>query len=143
MLRLIILIVGGSGVLFAQSDDVRAVLQQSQDAWNHGDLKAFASFYEDAPETTFVGKDVVRGGVTAILERYRRAYPTREAMGKLDFSNVVVRNLAPDVALVIGEFRLQRTASAGGDAAGRYTLILRKSAAGWRIIHDHTSRTNP
>jgi len=114
-------------------------LQHSEEAWNRGDLAAFASYYDDSPETTFVGRDVVKGGVQAILNRYRKAYPTREAMGTLAFSNVEVRTLAPDVALVTGEFHLERTAAGGGNSAGRYTLILRKTAAGWRIIHDHTS----
>jgi uncharacterized protein (TIGR02246 family) len=126
-------------LLLAQTDDVRAVLQHSEEAWNRGDLAAFASYYEDSPETTFIGREVVRGGVAAILERYRRSYPTRESMGKLEFSNVEVRTLAPGVALVTGEFHLERTAAGGGNAAGRYTLILRKTPAGWKIIHDHTS----
>jgi uncharacterized protein (TIGR02246 family) len=126
-------------LLLAQTDDVRAVLQHSEEAWNRGDLTAFASYYEDSPETTFIGHEVVRGGVAAILERYRRAYPTRESMGKLAFSNVEVRTLAPGLALVTGEFHLERTAAGGGNAAGRYTLILRKTSAGWKIIHDHTS----
>src|SRR5271157_5499329 len=65
-------------LLLAQSDDVRAVLTQSQEAWNRGDLAAFASYYDDSPETTFVGREVVRGGVPAILARYRKAYPTRD-----------------------------------------------------------------
>jgi uncharacterized protein (TIGR02246 family) len=126
-------------LLFAESDDVRAVMTHSEEAWNRGDLAAFASYYDDSPETTFVGRDVVRGGVQAILARYRKAYPTRAAMGTLSFSNVEVRTLAPDIALVTGEYHLERTAAGGGNAAGRYTLILRKTAAGWKIIHDHTS----
>ncbi|MGO4881093.1 MAG: YybH family protein [Bryobacteraceae bacterium] len=81
----------------------------------------------------------MHGGVAAILARYRKAYPTREAMGTLSFSNIAVRMLAPDVALVTGEYHLARSAAGGGDAAGHYTLILRKTSAGWKIIHDHTS----
>ena len=128
-------------LLFGQSldEDVRAVMTHSEEAWNRGDLAAFASYYEDSPETTFMGREVVRGGVQAILERYRKAYPNREAMGTLSFANIHVRTLAPDVALVTGEFHLQRTAAGGGEATGKYTLILRKTPAGWKIIHDHTS----
>jgi uncharacterized protein (TIGR02246 family) len=126
-------------LVLAQADDVRAILRNSEEAWNRGDLAAFASYYEDSPDTTFIGHEVVRGGVAAILARYRRAYPTREAMGKLAFSNIEVRSLAPGVALVTGEFHLERTAAGGGNAAGRYTLILRKTPSGWKIIHDHTS----
>jgi uncharacterized protein (TIGR02246 family) len=118
---------------------VRAILTHSEEAWNRGDLAAFASYYDDSPQTTFVGRDVVHGGVQVILNRYRKAYPTRDAMGTLSFTNVEVRTLAPDLALVTGEFHLQRTAAGGGNAAGRYTLILRKTRAGWKIIHDHSS----
>jgi uncharacterized protein (TIGR02246 family) len=126
-------------LLQAQNADVTAVLTHSQEAWNRGDLATFASYYEDSPETTFIGKEVVRGGVQAILARYRKAYPTHEAMGTLEFSEIVVRSLAPDLALVTGRFHLERTAAGGGNASGRYTLILRKTPAGWKIIHDHTS----
>jgi uncharacterized protein (TIGR02246 family) len=126
-------------VLFGQTDEVRALLMNSQAAWNRGDLAAFASYYEDSPETTFIGREVTRGGTQAILERYRRNYPNRDAMGELSFSELEIRTLAADVALATGRFELKRTVTAGGDASGRFTLILRKSAAGWKIIHDHTS----
>ncbi len=126
-------------MLYAQTDGVRAVMERSQEAWNRGDLETFASYYEDSPETTFMGKEVVKGGVQAILNRYRRAYPTREKMGTLTFSNIEVRTLAPDIALLTGQFHLERTTAGGGNADGRYTLVMRKNAAGWKIIHDHTS----
>jgi uncharacterized protein (TIGR02246 family) len=126
-------------LLFAQADEVRAVIENSEEAWNRGDLSAFASAYEDSPDTTFIGREVTRGGTQAILERYRRTYPTRDAMGKLAFSEIEIRTLAPDVALAIGKYELKRTVAAGGDVSGRFTLILRKSAAGWKIIHDHSS----
>jgi uncharacterized protein (TIGR02246 family) len=126
-------------VLFGQTDEVRALLMNSQAAWNRGDLAAFASYYEDSPETTFIGREVTRGGTQAILERYRGNYPNRDAMGQLSFSELEIRTLAADVALATGRFELKRTVTAGGDASGRFTLILRESAAGWKIIHDHTS----
>jgi uncharacterized protein (TIGR02246 family) len=126
-------------LLAAQTADIEKVMKDSEAAWNRGDLPAFASYYEDSPETTFMGRDVVRGGVQAILDRYRRSYPTREAMGALTFSELTVRPLAEGVALVTGRFALKRTAAGGGDSSGRFTLIFRKTAAGWKIIHDHTS----
>ncbi len=126
-------------LLFAQTDEVRALLKSSEEAWNRGDLPAFASAYEDSPDTTFIGREVTRGGTQAILERYRRTYPTRDAMGTLAFSEIAIRTLAPDLVLATGKYELKRTAAAGGDASGRFTLILRKSAAGWKIIHDHSS----
>jgi uncharacterized protein (TIGR02246 family) len=126
-------------LLFAQSAEIHTILKDSETAWNRGDLVAFASYYEDSPETTFIGREVVRGGTKAILDRYRRAYPTPEARGKLTFSEIEVRPLADGVALTTGKFALKRTAAGGGDASGRFTLILRRTPSGWKIIHDHTS----
>jgi len=124
---------------YAQTAEIEKVMKDSETAWNRGDLETFASYYEDSPDTTFMGKEVVRGGTKAILDRYKRSYPTREAMGTLTFSELVIRPLAPGVALTTGKFYLKRTPAGGGDASGRFTLILRQTPKGWKIIHDHTS----
>ena len=138
MLRRLMLVLL-AGVALAQSQDVEKAMKESEAAWNRGDLEAFASYYEDGPQTTFIGREVTRGGTKAILDRYRRGYPTREAMGTLTFSELEVRPLAEGVALMIGRFALKRTAAGGGDASGRFTLIWKRTPAGWKIIHDHTS----
>ena len=54
-------------LLFGQAGEIRALLTNSEAAWNRGDLAAFASDYEDSPETTFIGREVTRGGTQAIL----------------------------------------------------------------------------
>lgn len=126
-------------LILAQTDEIRAMLQNSEAAWNRGDLVAFAADYEDSPGTTFVGKEVTRGGREAILGRYRRGYPNRDAMGTLTFSEIEVRPLGKGYALALGKFALTRTAAGGGDASGRFTLVLHKTKAGWKIIHDHSS----
>jgi uncharacterized protein (TIGR02246 family) len=125
--------------LFAQNTEIRAILQNTEAAWNRGDLTTVAAYYEDSPETTFIGREVTRGGTQAILERYRRGYPNREAMGTLTFSEIEVRPLADGVALAIGKFSLKRTAAGGGDTSGRFTLVLHRTSSGWKIIHDHSS----
>jgi uncharacterized protein (TIGR02246 family) len=125
--------------MFAQGDEIRAMMTRSEAAWNRGDLAAFAADYDDSPETTFIGRDITRGGVQAILARYRRGYPTPEAMGTLTFSEISVRPIGKGYALANGRYALKRTQAGGGDAAGRFTLVLRKTKAGWKIIHDHSS----
>ena len=126
-------------LVFGQGDEIRAMMKASEAAWNRGDLATFAADYEDSPETTFIGRDITHGGVQAILARYRRGYSTPEAMGTLTYSEIEVRPLGPDYALANGRFALKRTAAGGGDAAGRFTLVLKKTKAGWKIIHDHSS----
>jgi len=138
MLRCLLLLSCAS-LVFAQTGAIRKILDDSADAWNRGDLKTFASYYEDSPETTFMGKTIVRGGTQAILDRYRKGYPNRDAMGTLRFSEIEVRPLADGIALVTGRFDLKRTTAGGGDTWGRYTLIVRRTAKDWKIIHDHSS----
>jgi uncharacterized protein (TIGR02246 family) len=125
--------------LHAQDADIRALLRNSESAWNRGDVVAFVSYYDDSPETTFIGREVTHGGRQAILERYRKGYSTPEAMGRLTFSEIEVRSLAPDIALAVGKWNLTRSATGGGDMFGRFTLVLRKTRDGWKIIHDHSS----
>src|ERR1051326_6576981 len=125
--------------LLAQTQEIQKILNDSEAAWNRGDLETFVSYYENAPQTTFIGREVTRGGTQAILDRYRRAYPTADARGTLTFSEIEVRELANGVALAIGKYSLKRTVAGGGDASGRFTLVLRKTSKGWKIIHDHSS----
>src|SRR5690349_8783138 len=139
MSRLAFLLLAFAPILFSQADEIRGMLKNSEAAWNRGDLAAFASDYEDAPTTTFVGREVTRGGVGAILARYQRTYPTAEARGTLAFSEIEVRPLGEGYALALGRFALKRTAAGGGDAAGRFTLILHRTTKGWKIVHDHSS----
>ncbi len=118
--------------------DLKSVLEQQQAAWNRGDLEAFMQTYEPSNSITFVGKRVTRG-FNNVLENYRRGYPTRERMGTLTFSELEVKPMGQDHAAVIGRFTLDRTAAAGGAATGLFTVLLRKTDAGWKIVHDHTS----
>src|SRR4051812_38683432 len=96
-------------LLFGQTDEVRKLLEDSQTAWNRADLVAFSSYYDDSPDTTFIGREVTRGGPREIIARYRRSYPSPEAMGKLTFSEIEVRPLGEGYALAIGKFALKRT----------------------------------
>jgi uncharacterized protein (TIGR02246 family) len=121
----------------AQDKEILAVILKSAGDWNRGDIEAFVKCYEDSPETTFVGTEVSRG-TAAVLERYRRTYASRDQMGKTTFSELRPRVLSPDFAIVTGRFTLDRPEQHGGRKTGLFTLVMRKTAAGWRIVHDHT-----
>jgi ketosteroid isomerase-like protein len=116
---------------------IRKVLDDQVAAWNKGDLDAFMAGYWNSPELTFIsGKDLTRG-YQATLERYKKKYQAEgKEMGKLAFTDLVVTPLAADVALVTGKWELTLSKEIVG---GRYTLVVKKLPAGWRIIHDHTS----
>ena len=125
----------------ASETAIHHLMDQQAADWNRGDVDAFMKAYEDAPTTTFVGKTVEYGYAT-IRERYRRIYPTPAGMGKLTFTNLAIRELAPNYAVATGNFHLERTAAGGGNADGIFSLVLKKDPQGWKIILDHSNRTN-
>lgn len=122
----------------ADAQRIRGILLAQQEAWNRGDLNAFMTAYWNSPELAFIGKSIARGW-QATLERYRREYGTRAKMGTLVFSDLEVHNVGPVAAWVFGRFALTRTAEGGGNASGKFTLVLQRIDGDWKIVVDHTS----
>jgi ketosteroid isomerase-like protein len=118
--------------------DVVKVLLAQQDAWNRGDIGAFAQSYKDAPDTVVVTRQISHG-FAGLLEEYRRDYPTRAAMGTLTFSELEARPLDVQFAIVVGKYHLDRGKKEGGNADGLFSMVLEKTAKGWKIILDHTT----
>lgn len=119
---------------------ITAVLAEQQAAWNRGNVEAFLQGYWRSPELTFSGNTGISRGWDAVLARYKKNYPDRSAMGKLDFSQLEFRFLGPDAALVLGHWHLAREK---GDAGGVFSLVWQRFPEGWRIVHDHTSAVAP
>jgi len=119
---------------------IMALLKAQQDDWNRGDIRAFMAGYWNSPELTFAGSKGFTRGWQPVLERYEKTYADRAAMGKLDFSELEVRPLGQNAALVLGRWHLQRQI---GDIGGIFTLVLQKFPEGWRIVHDHTTQSPP
>lgn len=115
---------------------VRAVLDAQRDAWNRGDIAGYMDGYDRSPATVFVSGDSVTRGWQTVLERYQKAYDSREKMGTLTFSDLEITTIGKDAAVALGRWHLQR---ANDEPHGRFTLILRKTRQGWKIVHDHTS----
>ena len=140
LLLLGFLLAGFGSPLRAESSEsaIRQVLADQQSAWNRGDIVAFMSGYDDSPRTTFIGKSIARG-YQSILARYQKHYASHDAMGQLVFSDLEVRMLGAEHAVVTGHFHLTRTRAGGGDAAGVFSLVFEKKIGRWKIILDHTS----
>ena len=115
---------------------VRAVLDAQAVAWNRGDLETYMDGYARSADTVFVSGDRVTRGWQTVLERYKKAYDSREKMGVLTFSDVEITLLSKDAAVVLGRWHLRRSKD---EPHGRFTLLFRKTKAGWKIVHDHTS----
>jgi uncharacterized protein (TIGR02246 family) len=125
----------------AQETAIRHLLDQQTIDWNKGDVEAFMKSYEDSPQTTFVGQKV-EYGYANILARYRKLYATPAAMGKLTFTHLAIRVLDANYAIATGNFHLDRTAAGGGNADGIFSLLFKNEPQGWKIILDHSNRTN-
>jgi ketosteroid isomerase-like protein len=141
------------GIAHADTPDeaaIRGVLNAQVAAWNRGDVVTFMQGYRNSPTTTFIGK-TLQHGYANILARYQKNFAGKEKMGQLNFSDLEVHQLDAHFATVTGRFHLARSADAGGDAEGIFSLVFEKSAeksaekttektaSGWKIILDHTS----
>ena len=115
---------------------IMKILDEQQSTWNSGDVISFMKGYWNSPEVTFAGSAGIARGWESVLARYKREYPDQAAMGQVNFSNVEVRFLGPDAALVLGQWHLRRSS---GDIGGVFSLVFQQLPEGWRIVHDHTS----
>jgi uncharacterized protein (TIGR02246 family) len=116
---------------------IRAVIDRQQLDWNRGDTEGFLTGYDK--DATFVSNDKISKGLEELRVRYQSHYPTRSSMGHLTFSDLDVRMIGTDHALVIGRWRLERKPEDGGDTGGVFTLLFTRTPRGWKITVDHTS----
>jgi ketosteroid isomerase-like protein len=92
--------------------------------------------YAKSDTTRFAsGGNVVLGWQT-VFDRYRKRYADPAAMGTTTFSDLDIKVLSSDTAMAVGRWHQK---GANGEGSGVFTLVLRKTPPGWRIIHDHTS----
>ncbi|WP_018674974.1 YybH family protein [Riemerella columbina] len=125
-----------SALFFAQEKDIISVMHTQQDSWNQGDLEGFMQGYWNSPELVFIGSKGKTYGWEQTLANYKKAYRTKAEMGTLSFSNIEVKMLGENYALVTGNWALKRQPK---DIGGIYSLIFQKFEDGWKIILDHTN----
>jgi beta-aspartyl-peptidase (threonine type) len=125
---------------FAQDTEakaIRAVLDDQVAAWNERDLIRFMKGYWESEQLSFFAGNSKTASWKATLERYRKKYQGEgKEMGKLAFEELSIEPLGADHALVRGRYRLTLT---NETATGIFTLVMRRTSAGWRVVHDHTS----
>ncbi len=115
---------------------IRALMDTQTKAWNAGDLEGFMGTYWKSDSLLFIGKNGVTYGWQSTLDRYKKSYPDKTAMGLLSFHLLEFKKLAADVYFVVGKWTLVRSI---GDLSGHFTLVLRKIGGEWKIIADHSS----
>ena len=116
--------------------DIRAMLMTQAAAWNSGDVAQFMEYYVKSDTLRFASGGSITYGWQTTLDRYRKGYPDKAAMGTLAFTLHEVNVLTPDTALVFGKWELTREKD---QPWGLFTLVVKKTAEGWRVASDHTS----
>jgi ketosteroid isomerase-like protein len=116
--------------------EIEKVLVSQTEAWNKGDIEKYMEGYWKSDSLKFIGKNGLTTGWNATLERYKKSYPGKAGMGKLDFELLSEEKLGTEHYLVIGKWHLQREKD---ELAGHFSLIWKKIDGRWVIIADHSS----
>lgn len=115
---------------------ILSVVQRMEDAWNRGDFRGYMAGFKN-PDVVFVSGGKFQGGWQGTLDHYVRDYGgSPERRGKLHFYNMKVDLLAPDAAMLIGQYRLERGVRV---TEGVNTRLFRKIRGQWLITMNHVS----
>jgi len=118
--------------------EIVKVLLVQEKAWNSGDLEGYLKGFKDSPDTIFMARQISRG-YAQIAEDYRHNYPNRTLMGQLSFSELEAHPISDTLAICLGRYHLDRGRKDGGAADGMFSLVMEKTAEGWKIVLDHTN----
>jgi ketosteroid isomerase-like protein len=105
-------------------------------AWNRGDFPGYMAGFKN-PDVVFVSGGKIQAGWQATLDHYIRDYgASADTRGRLHFYDMRIEILAPDAAMLIGHYRLDRPVRA---AEGINTRLFRKIGGRWLITMNHVS----
>lgn len=112
------------------------VISRMEAAWNRGDFKGYMTGFKN-PDVVFVSGGKFQDSWQGTLNHYVRDYGgVPERRGKLHFYDMKVDVLAPDAAMLIGRYRLDRP---GRVTEGVNTRLFRKIRGQWLITMNHVS----
>jgi uncharacterized protein (TIGR02246 family) len=111
---------------------VAAAIERQVQAWNRGDLEGFVSAY--AEDAAFVSPTGLTRGRQAVLDRYRKRYPDKAAMGTLKLEIVETRPVGADGASVVARWSLAYPDKP--TASGLTLLVLHARDGAWLIVQD-------
>ena len=117
------------------ASEILALMNQSSQDWNAGNLDAFMALYDTA-STFMVSKGPI--GLEGMRENYQKVFFIgNKPKQHLRYEDMVVRPLGNDHALLTGKFVL----SGNGlpEKRGIYTLIFVRRGNTWKMLHDHSS----
>lgn len=125
-----------SGDHTAAEEDILALLQAQNEAWNRGDIETFMLGYWKSDQLRFGSGGKITLGWQATLDNYKTRYHDEAAMGTLAFTDLDVQVVGPNAAIVHGRWALTR---AQDKPSGLFTLVFREFGEGWVIVSDTTT----
>jgi ketosteroid isomerase-like protein len=133
------LLLAASAAQASPKSDRAAILDtihRMEAAWNRGDFRGYMAGFKN-PDVVFVSGGKFQQGWQGTLDHYIRDYGgSPERRGHLHFYNMKVDLLAPDAAMLIGQYRLERGARV---TEGVNTRLFRKVHGRWLITMNHVS----
>jgi len=115
---------------------ILSTIHRMEEAWNRGDFRGYMAGFKN-PNVVFVSGGKFQDGWQGTLDHYVRDYGgSAERRGRLHFYNMKVDLLAPDAAMLIGQYRLERGARL---TEGVNTRLFRKVHGRWLITVNHVS----
>ena len=92
--------------------------------------------YWKSENLQFLGSNGPTYGWENTLERYKKRYPDRAAMGQLEFEIMNIDVRSKKVISLIGKYTLKRE---NDEPSGYFLLLWKKIKGKWLIVADHTS----
>ena len=135
------LVLFSTQLIFSQNKDfgkIKKLMTTQSEAWNRGDIDGFMTTYWKSEKLQFIGSKGATYGWQNTLDRYKKSYPSKEAMGFLTFEIINLDKRSRKVISVVGKWHLKRGADLG-DLEGHFLLILKKIKGEWLIVADHSS----
>lgn len=117
-------------------ETILSILEQQNQDWNKGDLDNFMKGYWESDALKFIGSNGIKYGYKETLDRYKKNYPNRSSMGKLEFEIFDLKIYNEQDAFVLGKWTLFRESDR---PSGYFTLIWKKINNQWKIIVDHSA----
>jgi ketosteroid isomerase-like protein len=115
---------------------ILSVVAHMEEAWNHGDFRGYMAGFKN-PDVVFISGGKFQDGWQGTLDHYIRDYGgSPERRGQLHFYNMKVDVLAPNAAMLIGQYRLVRGARV---TEGVNTRLFKKFNGHWLITMNHVS----
>jgi len=139
LMALLLLVLGSAPALAAPADDRAAILDvvaRMEAAWNRGDFAGYMAGFKK-PNVVFVSGGKFQDGWQGTLDHYVRDYgASADTRGTLHFYAMTIDLLAPDAAMLVGRYHLERPQHA---AEGVNTRLFRKIGGHWLITLNHVS----